>query len=133
MKICLLVALLSVSAICYGQESSKITTIEFVQVLNENTKEAVFYFQNNWKVLRATAQAKGYIHSFQLLETTPSEAAPFNLMLITTYPNKEQYDLREAHFTELIEAKGPLKLLNDKEPGVFRKSLFSTTSSRHLH
>jgi hypothetical protein len=62
--------------------------MDFVQVLNDNKEEAVYYYQNNWKVLREMALKKDYIHSFQLLETTESEDAPFQLILITTYKDK---------------------------------------------
>ena len=52
-------------------------------------------------------------------------------MLVTTYQNKKQYELREDHFQELIKEKGPLKLLNDKKPAEFRNSLFSKDKVKH--
>ena len=105
--------------------------MEFVQILNNNRAEALFYFKNNWQKLREKALAKGYIYSFQLLETKASEEADFELILVTTYRDQEQYDLREEHFRELIDAGGKLRLLNDKMPGEFRKSLFSTEVIKH--
>ncbi len=123
------------SAICsfsYGQQEDKISTIDFVQILNNNNEEALYYYHNNWKVLRNMAIKKGYIHSFQILETPVSENAPFQLMLITTYLNEYQYKLREDHFSELIKEKGPLELLNDKKPKTFRKTLFNKERVRHL-
>ena len=77
------------------------------------------------------ATAKGYIESYQLLELSPEDGLPFQLMLITTYPNQEQYDLREDHFQELIKEKGPLNLLNDKQPAKFRKSFFTAETVKH--
>ncbi len=123
------------SAICsfsYGQQEDKISTIDFVQILNNNNEEALYYYHNNWKVLRNMAIKKGYIHSFQILETPVSENAPFQLMLITTYLNEYQYKFREDHFSELIKEKGPLELLNDKKPETFRKTLFNKERVRHL-
>jgi len=102
--------------------------MDFVQVLQNNLEECRFYYQNNWKVLRVNAMKKGYIHSFQLLESSPTEEAPFRFILITTYANKDQFSKREAHFQELIDAKGPLKLLNSIKPGDFRKVLFGKDS-----
>ena len=122
---------LTVCSISYGQQDDKISTIDFVQILNDNKEEAIYYFQNNWKVLRNMAIKKEYIHSFQILEVPISEGEPFQLMLITTYMNEEQYKLREDHFTELIKEKGALKLMNDKEPADFRKTLFSKEMVRH--
>ncbi len=108
-----------------AQENTKISTIDFVQTVNNNTKELVYYYQNNWEVLRKMAIKKSYIDSYQFLETKPTAEAPFSFMLITTYKNKTQFDAREEHFQELIKAKGKLELLNTKKPGDFRKTLFS--------
>ena len=41
-----------------------ITLTEFVKIKNNHREEAVFYYENNWKVLREAAVKKGYIHSF---------------------------------------------------------------------
>ena len=108
----------------FAQKNTKISTIDFVQVINNNKKEVVFYYQNNWEVLRKMAVQKNYIDSYQLLETKPTKEAPFSFMLITTYKNKKQFAKREKHFQELIKAKGALKLLNSKKPGEFRKVIF---------
>ena len=107
-----------------SQENTKISTIDFVQILNNNKKEVVYYYENNWKILRKMAIKKNYIDSYQLLETKPTKDAPFSFMLITTYKNKKQFDTREKHFEELIKAKGKLQLLNSKKPGEFRKTIF---------
>lgn len=131
MKTLFLFLALGISSLSFGQVNDKITTIEFVEILNNNKEEAFFYFQNNWKVLRDNAVKKKYIHSYKFLETPKSDEAPFQIMLITTYLNKEQYELREDHFQELIKEKGELKLLNDKKPAEFRKSQFSKDMVRH--
>ena len=131
MRLTILFIILSLSSISYGQTDDSITTIDFVQILNDNKEEAIYYYQHNWKVLREMAIQKNYIKSFQILETPDSEREPFQLMLITTYKNKIQYDLREDHFSELIKEKGELKLMNDKKPGDFRKTLFTKEMVRH--
>ncbi len=132
MKIKILVLLFLVSSLSFGQDNDKISTLDFVQILNDNKEEIVFYYQNNWKILREMAIDKAYIDSFQLLETSFTEEAPFHFILITTYLNKAQYDLREERFTELIKEKGDLKLLNDKKPKEFRKILFNKENVKHL-
>ena len=115
----------------FSQVNDKITTIDFVEILNGNHDEALFYYQNNWKVLREMAVEKGYIHSFQLLETPHTKSEPFHIMLVTTYGDQDQYDKREDHFGELIEKLGSLKLLNQKKPVDFRKTVFSKDMVRH--
>ncbi len=133
MKILLLLIALNFNYLSYGQVDDRITTIDFVQILNDNKDETIYYYQNNWKVLRDMAIEKEYIASYQLLETQSTEDAPFQIMLITTFAHQKQYDLREDHFGELIEDKGPLKLMNDKKPADFRKILFNKNMVRHLN
>ena len=127
----LILIVLGINFIAYGQQDDRISTIDYVQILNGNKAEAVYYYQNNWRVLRKMALENDYIDSFQILETPFTEEEPFQLMLITTYANKKQYDLREDHFGELIKEIGALKLLNEKKPGDFRKTLFSKEKVRH--
>ncbi len=62
-----------------GQQSNHISMIDYVQVLNENKAEALFYYQNNWQQLRIKAIEKNYIESYQLLETIPTAETPYTL------------------------------------------------------
>ncbi|MEP1780456.1 hypothetical protein [Reichenbachiella sp.] len=125
MRVFIFLALMFIGFTSYGQKEERLTTIGFVQILNDNKEEATYYYQNNWLVLRKMAIEKGYIHSYQILEVPKDEGEPFDLMLITTFSNEEQYAQREANFNELIEEKGPVKLMNDKQPAEFRKTLFN--------
>lgn len=128
----LFVAIFLINSICYGQSDSRVSTIDFVEILQNNKAEALYYYENNWKVLREMAIAENYIESYQLLETPYSKEAPFHLMLITTYANQKQYNLREENFNKLIEQLGGLKLLNDQKPPAFRKSVFVKENVKHL-
>lgn len=101
------------------------STLDFIKVLNGNKVEARYYYQQNWAMLRKKAVEQDLIQSWQLLETEPSDMAPFDFILITTYETKEQYLHREQNFQKLIAAQGPLKLLNSKKPPEFRTTLFS--------
>ena len=109
----------AISVLGFAQHDEKQSTIDFVEILDNNTEEALFYYQNNWQQLREKAIKKGYIHSYQMLQTESTPEAPYHFILITTYVNKTQYDAREAHFDEIIAASGGLKLLNDKKPTNF--------------
>ena len=122
-KICIILFIISVQ-FSFAQKSERISTVDFVQIVNENSEEALFYYQHNWKVLREMALEKNYISSYEIMETSYSEEAPFHFMLITTYKNKLQYEAREKHFQELIKIKGKLELLNAKKPTEFRKTLY---------
>ena len=105
MRTVTLLLILSATTLGLAQEAEKVSTIDFVQILNHNKKEALFYYENNWKVLRDKALEKEYIHSYQLLETPVSADEPFQLMLITTYANEDQHELAEERFDELIAGK----------------------------
>jgi hypothetical protein len=131
MKTSALLLLLFFSTLSFAQDQ-KFSLIDFVQIIDNNKEEAVYYYQNNWKQLRISALEKGYIESYQLLETEATEDAPFELILITTFSNETQFAKREENFQELITARGELKLLNDKKPGEFRSFVFSKDMARHI-
>ena len=113
-----------------SQPSANISIIDFVQIQNGNVEETMYYYQNNWKMLRDQALERGFISGYQLLEVEPDKDAPFHLMLITTFENQEQFDKVEDNFRILMENRGPRNLLNEKQPGDFRKILFSKTTTR---
>ncbi|MEM7108202.1 MAG: hypothetical protein AAF519_08245 [Bacteroidota bacterium] len=133
MKILIFAFLLFLIDVTTVQSDTRISTIEFVQILDDNREEALFYYQNNWKVLREMAVKKGYIYSFELLEVEFTEDQPYHIILMTTFANKDQYEKREEHFQELIKAKGSLRLLNEKKPGEFRKNLYLKELATHLN
>ena len=85
-----------------AQTNTKVSTLDFVQVLNENKDEAIFYYENNWKQLRIRAVEEGYISAFQLLESPLHESEPFQIILVTTYDNEAQYEKSEENFQKLI-------------------------------
>ncbi len=119
-------------SICFAQHDENISSMDFVQIQNDNVAEAMHYYNNNWKVLRIKALEKDYIASYQILKTEFTDEAPFHLILVTTYKNKAQFDARETHFRELIDELGKLNLLNDKKPEEFRKTLMGT-DAKHLN
>ncbi len=119
----LILAMLSVYPSASVQEA--ITTMDFVQILEGRKSETLFYYENNWKVHREKALAKGYIKSYQLLEAAQGDGPAFDIVLITTYANREQYNNREENFGLLIEAHGERKLLNGLQPSEFRNIIFS--------
>lgn len=103
-----------------SMNAAKTSTVDYVQIKKGLEAEALFYYRNNWLQLRKIAKAKGYIDSFAMIETKRSNALPFDLMLITTYTDNEQFDLREKHFRDVMQSLDGLKLLKDKKPEEFR-------------
>lgn len=132
MRFLLLKLFVVVSFLSYAQDE-RISSLDFVQILDGNVEEAMFYYQNNWEQLRLMALDSGYIQSYELLETSFDDNAPFHLILLTTYANQEQFDRREDNFGALIAVKGELQLLNEKKPNEFRKVIFWKEPVNHLN
>ena len=68
---------LFLSTACFSQKNDKISTITFVEIVNNNYDETIYYFQNNWKILRDMALKKGYIYSYQIMEAPTKEGEEF--------------------------------------------------------
>lgn len=130
MKTKLVIYLFCVSFFSFSQ-TDHISMIDYVQVLNGNKTEALYYYQNNWEQLRKKAKKKNFIESYRLLETKPTEDMPYTFILITTFKNKKQYEFRESNFQTLIDNRGELKLMNDKTPADFRKVIFHNDAVMH--
>ncbi|HMU47670.1 MAG TPA: hypothetical protein PKC72_14970 [Chitinophagaceae bacterium] len=88
--------------IFWGINSSaqRIKTVDFIKILNGKEKEALFFYENNWKAFREEALQKGYINSFEILKTRPDSSGDFDLVLLTEYPDSNAYKQIEDHFKE---------------------------------
>ena len=126
MKNLLLIASLIITDISVGQSKMIISTIDFVKIKNDKLQEALFFYENNWKVYRDIALENGYIKSYKLLTTSPDTTANFDLMLMTEYADSSQFKLNEERFQQIIKATRPdgPKLLNDLKPSDFRQNSF---------
>lgn len=133
MRFKLLFIVLSFYAICNGQQDERMSLMIFVEILNDNKEEAIFYYQNNWAAIADMGIERGWMESQQILETPYSEEEPYHLILIVTFFNEEQYDNREEPYFELKKEFGPEKFMNDKKPDEFRKELYKKRRVKHLH
>ena len=128
MKNILLITLFLCSTPLFAQQ---VSTIDFMKVINGNRAELIYYYENNWKVLRDMALERNYIVSYELLETEAESTGDFDILLITRYENEEAYEKAEERFQGLIReiqtASGP-KLMNDLTPSQFRDWKFSKTT-----
>jgi hypothetical protein len=122
-----LAAILFLSLVASAQGEEIITVFETVRIKNDKCAETLFYYENNWKMLREKALAKEFIHSYELIETAGNERAAFDIILITRYADKDQFAKAEENFRRLIEERGPVKLLNELKPNDFRENVFAVT------
>lgn len=103
-----------------------VVLMDFVKIKNGKRDEAIFYYENNWKIYREAAQKKGFIKSFEILEIAPNENNQFDLILITRYANEEQYKASEKNFEPILRELRPngALLKNDLKPEDFRQNVF---------
>jgi hypothetical protein len=126
MKNVLLAGLIIFTNVSFGQIQPTITTIDFVKIRNDKSKEALFFYENNWKVYRDIALKKGYIKTYKLLITKADTTANFDIILMTEYADSLQLKQSEENFQQIIKATRPNgpKLLNELKPNDFRQNLF---------
>lgn len=135
-RYCLLPALLGLlHTPAFSQAKAPVTAMDFVKIKHGRRAEALYYFENNWKVYRDAALKKGYITSYSILATPADSAAGFELVLITEYADSVQYNLSEARFEPIIKElrpNGP-KLLNQVKPNDFRQNVFFKRATTVVH
>ena len=100
--------------------------MDFVKIKNEHRREALYFYEHNWRTYRDIALQKGYFKSYQFL-TTPDSPAGFDILHITEYTASLQLKNSEQRFQEIIKIISPdgPYLLNDLKPIDFRQILYS--------
>lgn len=101
-------------------------TVDYVKIKDGRREEAMFFYENNWKLYREEALKSGVIHSYQMLESVPPTTAPFDIVLITWYKNEEQHKNSEKNFEPILKKLRPYgpTLKNGLGIDDFRQSLF---------
>ncbi len=106
-----------------AQQARPVAMVSLVKILDNKKAEALFFYENNWKVYRETALQKGYIQSYQLLFSQEDSTVNFDMIMVTTFKDSIQFSRGEENFGTIIKSlrtNGPL-LLNDLKPDSFRK------------
>jgi hypothetical protein len=65
MKNLILLALLLVAAMLPAQSQKSVFIMDFVKIKDNKRAEALFFYENNWKVYRDIALEEGYIKSLK--------------------------------------------------------------------
>ncbi|MEQ9593673.1 MAG: hypothetical protein RLN86_13800 [Cyclobacteriaceae bacterium] len=106
-----------------AQQKKSIFIIDRIQVPTEKREEAIYYYENNWKLYRDVALEKGAIHSYRFLEVESKSTAHFEFLLITEFSDSTQFDAVETNFEPImrkVRPDGPV-LLDEVQPSEFRK------------
>jgi hypothetical protein len=107
-----------------------VSVIDFVKIKGGKTAEALFYYENNWRVYREIMLRKGFIRGFRLLQVK-GPPADHDLLLITEYEDEAQFKLAEDRFQAVIRETNPAgpKLLNAIPPAEFRETVSNRTAA----
>ena len=93
---------------------AQVSTIDMVRVKGEYEKEAVYFYENNWKLFREEAVKGGYISGFELVKSAVDSSGVITMWLITHYGDDASYGRSEENFRDIIKRVSPggPKMLN---------------------
>lgn len=112
-----------------GQETS---TIDVVKVKAQYEKEAMYFYNENWKAFRELAFKKGIISGYELLRTPKDSTNHFELILITKYKDRPSFEKSEENFRPIMKQVSPNgpRMLNDIDRKVFLTYLTGYETTR---
>ncbi|RFS18472.1 hypothetical protein [Emticicia sp. C21] len=103
----------------YAQKDAYVI-MDIVKVKNGLWNEALYFFENNWKLYREDAIKQGIISSYKLL-VNKADSVSNNIVLITEYPDSLSYRKSEENFRPILKKfrpNGPA-YLNEKKRNDF--------------
>jgi hypothetical protein len=109
-----------------AQHNKEVTLMDFVKIKDGKKAEAMYFYENNWKLYREEALKRNIIQSYRLIEAAPDSLNNFDLILVTVYKDSAQYSKSEENFRPVLAAlrpNGPA-LLNNLKPADFRLNVF---------
>lgn len=92
----------------------QISTVDLVRVKASYEKEAIFFYENNWKVFREEALRQKFISGFELIKSETDTTGVLTVFLITDYPDSLSFANREKNFEGITTRLSPggAKMLN---------------------
>lgn len=93
---------------------AQVTTVDIVKVKGEYEKEALYFYENNWKVFREEGLKARFISGFQLVESERDTAGVVTLVLMTHFADSVSYANVEKNFRPIMQRVSPggPKMLN---------------------
>lgn len=106
---------------------AQITMVDIVKARGEYEKEAIYFYENNWKVFREEALKAKYISGFELVKSTVDSTGFFTIVLMTHFADDATHAAVEKNFRSIMERVSPggPKMLNS----VTRKEFIVGVSS----
>jgi hypothetical protein len=107
----------------FTQKSSEYVTVDIVKAKEEFSKEAMFFYEKNWKTFREEAYKLKHITGFELIKGNVDSTGWFTITLITVYKDSLSFAKAEANFAPImkrISPNGP-QMLNNIQRNQFLK------------
>lgn len=107
-------------------------TVDVVECRSEYERECLYYYENNWKVIREEAVARNFISGYHLLRAESDSLSVVKLFLLTEYPDSLALAEVEANFQPMmreLRPGGPLLLNDVVRSGFVANSMGYTTHS----
>ena len=103
--------------------SQKYATIDLVKAKAEFEKEALFFYEQNWKAFREEALKKKVISGYKMYRSAADSTGYFDITLITEYKNVEAHAFSEEKFRPIMKKVSPNgpKYLNEVKREQFLK------------
>ncbi len=122
-KIRLFIALGAGMAFSINGFSQTIATIDITRAKQAYEKEAIYFYENNWKVFREEALRLKYISGYQLIRTETDSTGWFDIILITQFADSVQRKKVEENFRPIMNRLSPNgpRMLNDVKRSEFLK------------
>ena len=120
MRITFLFILLIIS---FSAISQKVASFDIVKVDAQYEKEAMYFYNNNWREFRKEALKQKVITGFEMYRSTIDSTHHFDLTLVTIYKDEKAYASAEEKFRpkmNKISPDGP-KYLNEVKRDQFLK------------
>lgn len=118
---------LIVSKELLAQSNQPVWTADFVKAKPGKVDSAATAYNMNWGEAREYAKKLRFISSYRLLKvstilntTQGNSSKPFDIILLTEYPNERAYQNREKNFQVIFDKYQPdWNLFNGKKPADF--------------
>jgi hypothetical protein len=104
------------------QKANPMVVSDLVTVLAERKEEALFFYDQNWKIYREKALQEGVISAYRILSLPKGNETGWDIILMTEYPNEAKFKASEDNFRPILQSlrpDGPV-LLNEHKPNTFR-------------
>lgn len=102
----LMFALLLITAPSVFGQKGEVVWMDFVTIKGNHEKEALYFYENNWKRYRDSALKAGVIKSYRIVKIA-ADSAGSRLVLFTTFHSLADYNRREAIFQPIMKSLRP--------------------------